>query len=372
MRIGFDGTPLLGQRSGVGNYTANLLAAILQENPDWEFLLYSNREFDALEESLSDLYPVYSPISTRRMLWMHFLLPGIIRKTQPRLCHFPNAMAPISLSKPFILTIHDASLFLHRHFHPMARLLSIRLTLPYLAHRASAIITVSNHARDDLIRIMNLKPEKVFVTHEAASEQFRPVTDNETLEHLRHKYHLPESYILYVGTLESRKNLVRLVRAFSELHKKGFSHQLVVVGATGWKASNIFREIEDLSLEDKIIMPGYIPKPDLPGILSMSELFVFPSLFEGFGLPPLEAMSCGTPVIASNRSSMPEICGDAAHYIDPEDEQSIIAGMAEILGDKEYHQEMRRRGLERARQFSWRKTARETSEIYRWVLNNDQ
>ena len=369
LRIGLDGTPLLGQRSGVGNYTGRLLAALMRENPEWEFLLYSNRPLGKLEAALGRATPVYNRISSRRLLWMHCLLPAAIRRSQPQLCHFPNSMAPFWQKRPFVLTIHDASLFLHSQYHPPARLLSIRFALPWLARRAAAIITVSRSARDDLLRTLNIPAEKVHVIYEAAASRFQPVTDAACLKALRRKYDLPPDFLLYVGTLEPRKNLHRLVRSLKEIRRNGFRHPLVLVGADGWKMEELHAEIERLELKDAIRFTGYVPTKDLPGLFSLATLFVFPSLYEGFGLPPLEAMACGTPVLTSNCTSLAEICGGGAYLVDPRDEQALAAGMMELLTDEEMRRDLGERGRLHARQFSWTNAARKTAAVYKQVLN---
>lgn len=370
IRIGLDGTPLLGPRSGVGNYTGRLLAAMLRHKPDWEYLLYSNRSLEPLEQSLAQAIPVYSRISSKRMIWMQCLLPSIIRRSHPQVCHFPNAMAPLWQQRPFIVTIHDASLFLYSRYHPLARILSIRLALPTIARRATAIITVSHHARADLIRILDLPPEKVHVVYEAAPAHFRPVVEPEYLAALRRKYRLPEQFLLYVGTLEPRKNLHRLVQALYEIRRRGFPHRLVMVGASGWDMDNFRDEIARLEMEEAIIFTGYVPTEDLPGLFSLATLFVFPSLYEGFGLPPLEAMACGTPVLSSNRSSLPEICADAAHLVDPENVEDLVHSLEMLLSDPDRRRELSARGLARARDFSWDHAAQQTAAIYQQVLYN--
>ncbi|MDX1665445.1 MAG: glycosyltransferase, partial [Candidatus Promineifilaceae bacterium] len=168
LRIGIDGTPLLGPRSGVGNYTGRLFGALLAANPNWDCLLYSNRSLEPLEPALARAKRISSRLSTQRTVWMHCLLPRIIRRSRPDLCHFPNATAPLWSQAPFVITIYDASLFTYSHCHPRTRLLSIRLALPVVARRAAAVITVSDHARQDLIRILGLPPEKVHVVYAAA------------------------------------------------------------------------------------------------------------------------------------------------------------------------------------------------------------
>lgn len=368
VRIGIDGTPLLGPRSGVGFYTGRLLAAMLACNSEWDYLLYSNRPLGALEPELSGARQIISRLPSKRLVWMQFLLPAQIRRSQPDLCHFPNAMAPIWQPKPFILTIHDASLFLFSHYHPRTRLMSIRLTLPFLARRAAAIICVSHHARTELTRILNLDPERVHVVYEAAPATFQPVTDPHCLEGLRRKYRLPERFLLHVGTLEPRKNLPRLIRALYEIRRRGCDIKLVLVGARGWQLDSFDEEIERLSLQDAVHFTGYVPSTDLPGLFSLATLFVFPSLYEGFGLPPIEAMACGTPVLTSNRGSLPEICGDAAYLVDPEDEQALADGLFALLSDADWRTELARCGLAHARTFSWERAASETVAVYREVL----
>ncbi|MDX1665250.1 MAG: glycosyltransferase family 1 protein, partial [Candidatus Promineifilaceae bacterium] len=269
---------------------------------------------------------------------------------------------------PFVITIHDASLFIYSHCHPRTRLLSIRLALPFVARRAAAVITVSEHARQDLIRILGLPPEKVHVVYAAAPEHFAPVCDAHDLASVRRKYGLPAQFLLYVGTLEPRKNLRRLVRAMRQIRQYGLPHKLVLVGATGWQIEELYREIEAQEMKDDVLFTGYVPDEDLPALFSLATLFVFPSLYEGFGLPPIEAMACGAPVLSSNRSSLPEVCGDAAYLVNPEDEEELVDALVALLSDGARRAEMTARGLKRAGTFSWRRAARETASIYRSVV----
>lgn len=174
-----------------------------------------------------------------------------------------------------------------------------------------------------------------------------------------------------MGTLEPRKNLTRVVRALAQVRAHGYPHELVLVGPKGWMMDAFEREVQALGLEDAVRYLGYVPLEDLPGIFSLATAFVFPSLYEGFGLPPLEAMACGTPVLTSNRSSLREICGDAAYLVEPESEEAIAAGLCELLGDGNLRRSLRQRGLERVSQFSWQRAARETAAVYRRVLNGN-
>lgn len=368
-RIGIDGTPLLGERSGVGNYTGRLLAALLKMTPRWEYLLFSNRPLNGLETELQGATQVKRYFQRSRWLWMQTVLPGSIRRSRADLCHFTNALAPLWQPAPFVLTIHDASLYVYGHYHPRARHLTMRMTLPIVARRASAIITVSQHSRDELVRILGLPGEKVHVVYEAAAQCFRPVKEARALSHLRHKYGLPEEFLLFVGTLEPRKNLIRLARAVGRIRRQGLAHKVVLVGPMGWMMEGFEREVEALGLQNDILYLGYVSGEDLPGIYSLATAFVFPSLYEGFGLPPLEAMACGTPVLTSDRSSLAEVCGEAALLVNPNSEEAIAEGLNLLLRDEALQHELSRRGLQHVKRYSWERAAQETAKVYRRILN---
>jgi len=372
MRIGFDGTPLLGQRSGVGQYTGRLLAHLVQQQPEWEYMLFSNRPFGPLEAALDRTLPLPDNFGFSRFVWMQLMLPRIIRQRQPDLCHFPNNTAPLCLSHPSVITIHDASLFLHSRHHPRSRLLALRWLLPHVARRATAVITVSHHARQDLMRVLQLPAEKIHVIHEAAPAGFQPLEDPIRRRQLRARYNLPEQFVLFVGTMEPRKNLKRLVRAIAQLRQRGCDTRLVLVGPNGWLINgSLEKEIETLNLQDAVLSLGYVPQEDLPGIYSLATVFAFPSLYEGFGLPPLEAMACGTPVLTSRDTAMAEICGEAACLVNPHEEDAIADGLACLLTHPERREHLRQLGLVRAQQYSWERTAQETALVYEKVLNGN-
>lgn len=370
MRIGFDGTPLLGQRSGVGHYTGRLLAHLGKQQPAWEYMLFSNRSLHPLETELAHTMPVADNFGLSRFIWMQLLLPRIIRQQKPDLCHFPNNTAPFCHSTPYVITIHDASLFLHSRHHPPSRLLALRLLLPQVARRAAAVITVSDHARRDLMQILDLPAPKMHVIHEAAPVGFQPLCDPIARRQLQARYNLPDEFVLFVGTIEPRKNLKRLIRAVAALRQRGCKTRLVLVGPNGWLINgSLEKEIEALGLQEAVQNLGYVPQADLPGIYSLATVFAFPSLYEGFGLPPLEAMACGTAVLTSQNSAMAEVCGDAALLIDPHQEEDITEGLACLLQDAQRREAMRRAGLARAQEYSWERTARETAVVYKKVLN---
>jgi glycosyltransferase involved in cell wall biosynthesis len=267
-----------------------------------------------------------------------------------------------------VLSVYDASLYLYSQYHPRTRLLAMRLLLPLVARRAAAIITLSHSARRDLLRVLKLQPENTHVVYGAAGDHFRPVTDPAELARLRRAYALPEQFVLYVGTVEPRKNLSRLVKAVALLRRRGRPVTLVIGGPWGWAMGDFTRQINALGLERQVRFLGYAPDEDLPGLYSLATVFAFPSLYEGFGLPPIEAMACGTPVLTSNSSSLAEICGAAACLVDPADEESIAAGLACLLEDPELRAELGRRGRAQAARYSWKRAADETMRIYQSVL----
>lgn len=370
MRIGFDGTPLLGQRVGIGNYTAHLLAALLAGNPTDQYCLYSNRPLGQLESLLQRAIHMPGHFPRSRLLWMQFMLPRLLQQTAPDLCHYTNASAPfMPHQQPFVLTIHDASLFLYRHYHPWSRHIAIRALLPHLARRAAAIITVSQQAKADLVQTLQLPPEKIHVIYEAPPSHFAPITDKKYLAQLRQQYNLPEKFILYLGTLEPRKNLVRLIQAISRLHHQNCRVRLVMAGPKGWHMNGLHEEIGRLNASHFIQYLGYVPGHVLPGLYSLATIFAFPSLYEGFGLPSLEAMACGTPVLTSRHSAMAEIGGDAVYLINPYSVDELADGLHHLLQDGTLRETLSQRGWHRAQQFSWTKAAAATTAVYHQILN---
>ncbi len=367
MRIGFDCTPIMPMRSGVGHYTEQLLHHLLQVRPEWEFLLYSNRVLNGETARLAGARPVDGHFRPSRWLWMQARLPRVIRHSQPDLCHFPNNSAPLVHVRPYVVTIHDASLFLYSRFHPRSRLLALRLLLPRVARRAAAVITVTQHARRDLVRVLGLAPEKVHVIGEAASAHFRPASPEER-QRLQRKYRLPPRFVFYAGTLEPRKNLGRLIQALGKLQEQGLEPHLILAGPNGWLGNSRLEEaIQEAGLAGRVRYLGYVPEEDLPGLYSLATLFAFPSLYEGFGLPPLEAMACGAPTLTSRGSAMAEVCGEAALLVDPRDVDEMAQGLARLWTDASLRAELRERGFRQARKYSWEQTARETAALYERV-----
>ena len=234
--------------------------------------------------------------------------------------------------------------------------------------RSDKIIAVSYSTKQDLMNYFKISDNKIKVIYEAADQIFQPLS-SEKVQHFKDKYDLNYQYILYVGTLEPRKNIPLIIKAFYILNKEGFQHKLVIAGKKGWKYKTIYQLIDKLNLQKEVIFIGFIPDNDLPALYNAANLFVYPSLYEGFGLPPLEAMSCGCPVITSNISSLPEVVGDAGIMIDPYSVDELYEAMHKVLINEIVRKDMIKKGLERSQMFSWTKTAEETLKIYKEALN---
>ncbi len=240
-----------------------------------------------------------------------------------------------------------------------------------VVHQRDFIICISEHTKRDFCDYTGMTPDRVFVTPLAADNTFRPITDDATLQQCRKRYRIPEgNYFLTLAELQPRKNLARLIRSFVQFLSSSRKNDvyLVMVGSYGWKYDEIFKTTERFSAyRDKIVFTGHVADADLPAIYSGARLFLFPSLFEGFGLPPLEAMQCGVPVIASNRTSIPEVVGDAGLLLDPLSIDNWSQAMCTVADNESMQQDMRKKGLERAKQFSWKKCAEDTVAVYKAI-----
>lgn len=350
MRIGFDTTALAVSRSGVGVYTENLFAHLQQSC-----------------EARDTLVELTHRNSTRKKinktLWMQTVLPWELLHSPVDICHFTNSVGPLWTPCPTVLTIHDMTLWLYPEHHYRKRLLTMRPFIPAAARRAKTIIAVSESVKADIVRILNIPASKIQVIYSAPSDRFRPLPVGPALEAVRRAYKLPEQFILYVGTIEPRKNLVRLLEAFAAIRREA-QISLVLVGARGWKDQEVFATVERLGLQQSVTYLGYLPLDSLVAIYNLASILAFPSLYEGCGLPVLEAMACGTPVITSCRGGLIEIAGDAAEFVDPTQIESIAQGLRNLLSDPLRRAELRALGYAQVARFSWRATTEQTRQLY--------
>ena len=351
----------------MGVYTANLLAA-LGMLPGDEVVPLSHRGCHA-PAWLNGKQP-----RLNRTLWMQFALPAQVTRRGCDMVHLTNSTAPIWGRCPSVVTLHDMTLWLYPHYHYRRRLLAMRPFIPLGLRRAAAIIAVSESTRRDVIRLLGVPAEKVHVVAEAPARHFYP-RPAAALAATRKRYGLEGRFVLHVGTLEPRKNLVRLLEAFALLKSGGRAPaalRLLLVGQRGWKDEAIFEAIERLALKDAVQHIGYVPDEDLAALYNLAEALVLPSLYEGFGLPAVEAMASGTPVIASPNGALTETTGGAAETIDPTNVESIAAGMLRVLSDPDRHAQLRAMGLDRAAQFSWTRAAEETRRVYEKAVNGER
>ena len=361
--IGFDATPLqIARHSGVGNYTSQLLAALLAQADARQYALLANRPLNG--ETPPGTLGQVGRRFPNRSAWMQLRLPRDLAALQPDVCHFTNSIAPLHAPCPIVITLHDMSLFVHARLHPLKSQLVVRPLIPAMARRAAAIITVSHHAKRDIVAGLHIPPEKVSVIYEAAAPQYHVITDAAELDRVRRRYELTQPFILYVGTIEPRKNLTRLVTAFAQARRHCSDLELILVGQLGWKYTPLLKAIEDLDLGHAVRRLGYVPNGDLPALYHLARALAFPSLYEGFGLPVVEAMACGTPVLTSNGSSLAEIAEGASWLIDPLDVEAIADGLLRLVVDDDVHARLRSAGLARAAKFSWECAARETVRVY--------
>jgi glycosyltransferase involved in cell wall biosynthesis len=370
--ITLDVSAAVHRRAGLGRYAESLTRALIATDPG-RYALFYNREQGI--EPLAGLEHLptrtvalgYKP--WRMLAWLGQLARFGFDRLVPdaELFHATEHLLLPLRSIPTVLTVHDL-IFRHlpEHHKPLNRWY-LNLTLPLYCRRASHIIAVSDCTRRDLVAAYGLPPEKITVIHEAADPRFCPQPP-EAIDGVCAHYGLPDRYLLFVSTIEPRKNLTRLLEAFEIVHAEGLTDGLVIVGKRGWLYGDFFARLERSSVRGAVLLSGYVPDEDLPAIYSGAQAFVLPSLYEGFGLPVLEAMACDAPVACSNASALPEVAGNAALFFDPHDASAITNVLRRLLGDAELRETLRQRGLEQAATFSWNRVAAETQAVYDTAL----
>jgi glycosyltransferase involved in cell wall biosynthesis len=352
--------------AGITWHIYNLLCHLPEADPHIEYTVFlSERRYVAapgVRLQVSRL-PTHQPWA--RIVWEQMAQPWAVRRAGVDLIHEPAFVGPLASGCPFVITIHDLSfLFYPQGFRVLNRLY-LRLFTRYSVQRARRIVAVSESTKRDLVQHYGMSPARIDVVYNGIDSSFRPLPAARVAA-FKAERGLPDRFILFVGTLEPRKNVVRLIESFARLPKG--RPPLMLVGGRGWLCDGIFARIEALSLTDEIHVVGYVPAEDLCFWYNAADLFVYPSLYEGFGLPPLEAMACGTPVVASTTSSLPEVVGQAGLLVDPTDTEALAAAMEQVLTSVEMREKMRVAGLAQAQGFSWQQTARRTVDSYRQAL----
>ncbi len=367
MRIGIDALAAASQAGGDATYIRNVIRGLSIIDPDGDYTLFSTmfppevliphtermRRTTVWCPTLS----LYTPIS----------LPLSLARERIDVAHVQYVASPLCPTR-VVVSVHDIAYERYPHFFIPSTVAKFRLLVPLTVRRAAAVLTLSEFSKHDIVRRYSVPSEKVVVAPCAADPMYQPLRDPARLAAICDKYGTGERFILCVGNLQPRKNLKTLITAYVRLRRAGtMRHKLVLVGREAWLHEDIFAAARDSGYAEELVFTGYVPDEDLVALYNAAELFVYPSLFEGFGLPPLEAMACGTPVVTGNTSALPETVGDAALTVDPYDAEALAGAMARVLGDAVLRADLSARGLERAAAFSWADTATIIREVYRRV-----
>jgi glycosyltransferase involved in cell wall biosynthesis len=384
MRIGFDARLVYYQQAGIGQYILQLvqgLARVVKPASErrpaagsagqepapqgLELWVFRSRKSPALPlpawvRQVKLWTPSHHRLESR-------VLAAELASRRLALLHSPDFIPPFGGGFRSVITIHDLNFV---HFPQFLTPESARYygQIPKAVRRADHILTDSNATREDVINVLGVAPESVTTVYLAANPVYRPITNRQEVRRTVQRYGLPPDFIIFVGTLEPRKNVPGLLRALRLLHERGYDTNLAIVGRKGWLYEEIFSTLAELHMADCVHFLENVPNEDLARLYNAAQCLILPSYYEGFGLPPLEAMACGTPVIVSNRSSLPEVVGDAALLVDPDSPEDLSDAIARLLDDNTLQATLRHRGLIRASQFSWARAARETMEVYRQVL----
>jgi len=366
MLIGIDASrATAAQRTGTETYSLHLIRELLAQGQTHRFRLYFNQ---------APSPGLFAPGAEQHVMpfprmWTHLRLSWEMRSRPPEVLFVPSHVLPLVHPRRCVVTVHDLGYHYHPEAHTLSQNLYLRWSTRFNAHSATRVLADSQATRQDLIALYQVPAAKIQVVYPGRDETLAPVTDAARLAAVRGRYGVTERYLLYVGTLHPRKNLVRLIRSFARLLGSGVqlagldTLQLVLAGQKGWLYDEIVAEVRRLHLAERVVLTGFVPDSDLPALLSGAQAFLFPSLYEGFGFPVLEAMACGTPVVCSNRSSLPEVAGEAALQVDPLDTEALAAAIERLLVDEGLRQELARRGLAQIERFSWRRCAAEVLEV---------
>ena len=362
MRIAFSARGLSVSSGGARQFIQSLIPALAECRGDDElFFFYSRPQFRGLAPNC----PAIVMAGGHKMWWDFVLFPRMLRKLRIDAAIFPKNVVPFFTGCAGYVVIHDLAYFLPElNAYPLADTLYMRALIPQSVRKAAGVFAISENTKRDIIHYTGCDPAKITVTYEAADPSYRRIDDPERLKTTREKYHLPDPFVLYTGSLSPRKNITGLLQAFAEIQDR-VPHKLVLTGSKSWKDRSVFEMIDALKIRDRIEQLGYVEEQDMPVLYSMASVYVYPSLYEGFGLPVLEAMQCGCPVVASNATSIPEVAGDAAMLVDPHDIHAIAAAMHKVLTDPPRREGLVASGIRRAAMFSWRRCAETMLEAIR-------
>ncbi len=372
MRVAIDATSMPPQPAGAAVYAIELVRALADADRHDGYALYVRG--DVLDGAVAGrrnwrIERVAAGSRPARLLWEQARLPRSLARLDIDVLHSTHHTLPLAgVRCKRVVTIHDVTFLRLPQRYPLARRLYMQVLTRLSARVADAVIVPSNVVRDDVRRLLHVPEEKIATVYEAAGAQYAPMEREAALAVAR-TYGVEPPYVLSVGSLEPGKNRARLFRAMRQLRDEGIEYRLAVVGQRAWGYEGELALIDELGMAGRVILPGYVKAEHLPALYAAADAFAFPSLYEGFGLPVLEAMACGTPVLTSRVSATAEVAGDAALLVDPQSVDAIRDGLRRLLVDRDLRAEYARRGLERAAQFSWARAADETRAVYHRVAS---
>jgi glycosyltransferase involved in cell wall biosynthesis len=379
VRIGINAFYLGAVTTGSGQYVNHLIRQLTRLEDESEYVLIDVRDTGRKTQGTghshpasSILHPVPTPFDSisenLAKLWFEQVsFPRACCRQSVEIAHVPYFASPLFPTTPTVVTVHDLIPMLLPAYRGSIWVRLYTLMVAVAAKKADTVLTDSEASKWDIVRMLDIPAEQVRVIYLAADDIYQPVLDEHHLTEVRRKYGLPESYLLYLGGFDQRKNVPILLKAFAQLAKDSRAF-LVMAGHLPEKGSDFFPDprpiAQELGIGKRVVFTGWVPEEDKPALYSGARALVFPSLYEGFGLPPLEALACGTPVIASNRGSLPEIVGEGGLLLEPDDIEGLAEAMEKLLNDDTLWRDLRQKGLAHAARFSWEKTARETLAVY--------
>ena len=365
MRIGIDGIPLAEPKTGVGHYTFEIACELARQSPSDVFQILSHLPFADLDPASANLSFIKAPVNTFTKHWWTIGLPLFIKRARLDLFHGTNYDVPLWGGCPTVLTIHDLSQLLFPETHEERRVRRARRRLPLMSRHATMIITPTMAVKSEVCEHLRVPANKVVVVNEAPRKSFSPMPLEQASSTVR-KLGIDDEFILYVGTIEPRKNILTLVKAFAELLRSTtLRPQLVIAGKQGWLTDELFAYIESAQLGDRLRLTGYLSDDELRALYSACRVMVYPALYEGAGLPPLEAMACGAPVITTNTPAIAEMVAGKARLFSPTDFRALTEHLVELLTAPAARESIARAGISHAARFTWERAARETREVYR-------
>lgn len=368
MRIAIDARKL--HDFGIGTYIRNLLRGLAKIDQTTEYVLLCNRDDLAVAASLGPNFRAVLESAGHYSITEQISIPLAVRRERVDLFHAPHYVLPALTPGPTVVTIHDCIHLMFPQYlkHRMAYAYA-RASMWIAAHKSDRIFTVSEQSKRDILKFFNVPPEKIVVTPNAIDDRFSIEPSEEDVRRIRERYQLSHPYILYAGTIKPHKNLERLIEAFHYVRSQGRSElELLIIGDEISKLQALRRAVHKYKLHRSVRFHGYVPDKTLAVLYRLASVFVFPSLYEGFGLPPLEAMASGTPVVTSNVSSLPEVVGDAAVLVDPYSADAIADGILKVMHSAHLRAELRARGFARVQEYSWASSVRRVRDVYGEVV----